>query len=150
MTDESLALEFGEHRQRLFDGSLRRSQNLADAQIDNVESIQAKVSEIVMGRIDEFLARQSLMPGLIGSAASAHFGDDRQTLRIRMERLPDDLIRYVGSVEIASVDVVYASFHRFAQNVLRGVKVARRSPHAATSQLHRAISHAVQGERRVC
>ena len=71
MTDESLALEFGEHRQRLFDGSLRRSQNLADAQIDDVESVQAEVSEIVMCRVDEFLARQSLMPRLLGSAASA-------------------------------------------------------------------------------
>ena len=47
-----------------------------------------------------------------------------------MERLLDDLIGHVRSVEIARVDVVHAGVNRFAQHGHGRIRIARRSPHA--------------------
>jgi hypothetical protein len=77
MTDQSLALEFGEHGERLFNRSLRRSQYLTHAQIHHVEFVHAEISKIVLNCLDQFLARESVTPGLVVSPAGAYFGDNQ-------------------------------------------------------------------------
>jgi hypothetical protein len=54
MTDQSLALEFGEQGERLFNRSLRGSQYLTHAQIHHVEFIHAEISKIVLNCLDQF------------------------------------------------------------------------------------------------
>jgi hypothetical protein len=54
MTDQSLALEFGEYGERLFNRSLRRSQYLTHAQIHHVEFVHAEISKIVLNCLDQF------------------------------------------------------------------------------------------------
>src|ERR1700756_4159012 len=51
MPDQSLALEFGEHGQRLFDRFLPRFRESADPKIDNVEMVEAEISKVVMNGI---------------------------------------------------------------------------------------------------
>jgi hypothetical protein len=58
--------------------------------------------------VDDLLARACVKPGTIGAAACADFGHDDQIIRIRMQRLSDDLIGYLRTVEIAGIDVVHA------------------------------------------
>jgi hypothetical protein len=48
------------------------------------------------------------MPGTIGAAARTDFSHDRQIIGIRMQRLLNDLIGYMRTVEIAGVAVVHA------------------------------------------
>src|SRR5262245_63811929 len=99
-----------------------------------------------MDRIDQFLARKSRNPRLVGSAASAHLGDDHQTVRIRVERLLDNLIGHMRTIVIACVDVVHASFDGPSQDSDRAIKIAWRSKDFWTCQLHCAITHAVDNQ----
>ena len=64
-----------------------------------------------------------------------------------MERLFDDLIGHVRTVEVAGVDVVDAGGDGLSEDSDCGVEVGRRAPHLRTGELHRAVTHAVHGHR---
>src|SRR5215471_14586332 len=89
-------------------------------------------------------------PGLVGTAAGTDFRNDHQTVGIGMERLLDNLIRDMRTIEIARVDVVHSGFDSFPQNPHGTLRIARWSPNLGTRQLHRTISYAVHGHRGVC
>src|SRR5439155_21956890 len=59
------------------------------------------------------------------------------------------LIRHMRTVVVAGIDMVHASFNGLAQNLEGADNIARWSPHLWTRQLHRAITHAVHGQRSV-
>ena len=101
-----------------------------------------------MNRIDQFLTRKSMKPGLVFPPASAHLGDDHQAVRIGMKRLLDDLIRHMRTVIVAGIDMIHAGRNRLSQNRDRSINIARRSPNLRTGKLHRAIAHAVQASSR--
>ena len=61
--------------------------------------------------IDQFLARKGVNPGLVGSPTGTHFRDNDQPIRIRMERLLDDLIGHMRAVEVARIDVIHTDFN---------------------------------------
>ncbi len=68
MTNQALTLEFGEYRQRLFDGSFRWPHQPSNPKIDDVELVEPEIAKIVMNGIDQFLreraaARICLRPG---------------------------------------------------------------------------------------
>ena len=63
-----------------------------------------------------------------------------------MQRLLDDLVGHVRTIEVARVDVVDARGQGFAQHGDGRLGIARRSVHAGTGQLHGAVAHAVQGQ----
>jgi hypothetical protein len=86
------------------------------------------VAQIVVYGVDDLLARTCLRPRTVTAATRADFGDDDQIVRIRMERLFDDLIGYMRTVEIAGIDVVHARGHRLAENRDRAGNIARRAP----------------------
>src|SRR5207249_12159466 len=96
-----------------------------------------------MDRVDQFLARKSRNPRLVGSPASAHLGDDHQSVRIRVERLLDNLIGHMRTIVVARIDVVHPSLDGLSQDSNRAFKIARRSPHFWTRQLHSAITPAL-------
>jgi hypothetical protein len=51
MPDQSLALEFGEDGQWFLDRFLPRFRESADPKIDDVETVEAKISQVVMDGI---------------------------------------------------------------------------------------------------
>ena len=100
-----------------------------------------------MDTVDEFLAGESMNPGLVRTAPSAQFGDDHETIRVWMESLLDDLIGHMRSVVVAGINVVYAGLDCLAKNGDGGIDVPRWSPDAGSGKLHRTVSHAVQSHR---
>ncbi len=80
MANQSLALEFGQHGQRLFDRSFRWPHHSSDAKIDDVERVESEIAQIVMNGIDQFLTRKRMKPGFVLTAASAHLGDNHQAI----------------------------------------------------------------------
>ena len=78
-----------------------------------MKDIEAQVAQIVVDRVDNLLPRACVQPGTFG-LAGADFGHDDQIIRIGMQCLSDDLIGYVGTIEIAGIDVVHTLGHRFA------------------------------------
>src|SRR5262249_41049971 len=111
LTDQPLTLEFCQHGQRLRNRSLRRFRESANPKIDDVQCVKAEISQVVMNGINQLLARESMRPGFIWSATSAHFGDDHETIRIRMERLLNDLIGHMRTVVVAGIDVVHTGLY---------------------------------------
>ena len=62
-----------------------------------------------------------------------------------MQRTSNDLIRNVRSIEIAGVDVIHTGSDCCAQHGDSGLRIARRSEHAGTRELHRTVPHPVHG-----
>lgn len=56
MADESLSFEFSEHRERFLNRSLRWFHGSPNAEIDDIESLKTKISQVVVGAIDQLLA----------------------------------------------------------------------------------------------
>ena len=57
MTDESLPLEFGDHRQRFFDRRLsRRFHHSSYPEVDDIQRIESKIPKIIVHGIDQYLS----------------------------------------------------------------------------------------------
>src|SRR5579863_775825 len=100
MLNETLILEFSERGERLFKWLVFRSGESAKPQIHHLQRIEAQVAQIVLYGIDNLLARARMEPRTISAAASTDFGDDHQVVGVRMQRLLDNLIGYMRTVEI--------------------------------------------------
>jgi hypothetical protein len=72
---------------------------------------------------------------------------DPQAGRVRVQRVSDQLVDDVGSVELRRVDVVDAELDGAAEHSSCGASVRRRSEDAGAGQLHRAEPHPVDGVR---
>src|SRR4051812_11499081 len=70
-------------------------------------------AQIVVYGVDDLLPGACPRPGTLSAATCADFGHDYQIIGIRMQRLPDDLIRHMRTVEVAGVDVIHAGCHSF-------------------------------------
>src|SRR5262245_44775523 len=84
-------------------------------------------------------------PCPVGSSSAADLGYDQQPVGVRSKGTPDELVGDMRAVVVRAVDVIDLQRDRLAQHRERSVDVARRSPDAWTSQLHGAITHAIQG-----
>ena len=111
--------------------SMRPGSESAEPEIHDLERIEAQVAQIVVYGIDNLLARACVKPGTIGAAARTDFGHDDQIIGIRMQRLLNDLIGYMRTVEIAGIDVVHARRDSLAQNRDRTGNIARRAPNSS-------------------
>src|SRR5580658_3632057 len=132
MTNQPLTLEFGEHSQRFFDGSFRRPRDSANPKIDDIKPVEPEISKIVMDAIDQFPTRKSMNPRLVLATAGAHLGDDHKAIRIRMERLLDNLIGYMRTVKVAGIDMVHARRNCLSQNSNCTVNITGWSPDLRT------------------
>jgi hypothetical protein len=144
--DFSLLLQFREHGQLRFDRAFLRAQRGPDAQIHNVHAFDAEVAQIIVQPLGQLLAGVRRDPGFVRAANRAQFADDDQIVRIRIERLLDNLIHHVRAVKIRSVDVIYAGGDRFAQHGDRFVGIGGWAEDSRAAQFHGAVAHAVHGE----
>ena len=128
MPNQSLLLQFGERRERLFKGLIGWSGQAPEAKIDHVERIKLEIAQVVVHSVNDFLARASVRPGAIAAAARAHLGHDHQIVWVRMERHLDELIGNVRAVKVAGIDVVHPGCDGLAQNRDRTGNVARWPP----------------------
>ena len=92
-----------------------------------------------------------MKPGTIGAAAPTDFGHDHQIIGIRMQRLLNDLISYMRTVEIAGIDVVHARRDSLAKNRDRTGNIAWRAPNPLVAilsgELHGPITDPVYSQR---
>src|ERR1700683_5037019 len=154
MLNEALLLQLSERGERCFKGLVFRSGEAAEPEIHDLERIEAQVAQIVMYGVDDFLARACVKPGTIGAAAPTDFGHDHQIIGIRMQRLLNDLIGYMRTVEIAGIDVVHARRDSLAKNRDRTGNIAWRAPNLLVAilsgKLHGPITEPVYSQRGAC
>ena len=110
----------------------------ADPQVDRVEGVDPEPLEVVVDLLAEVGRgpREHPAAGLV--AHRADLGDDEQVIRVRRERLADDLVGDVRPVEVGRVDVVDAELDRGAEHRDRLGPVGRRPEDPGAGQLHRA------------
>src|SRR5579872_6310879 len=151
MLDETLLLEFRERGEWLFKWLVFRSGESAEPEIHDLQRIEAQVAQIVMYGIDNLLPRACVKPGTVGAAASADLRHDHQVIGIRMQRLLNDLIGDVRTVEIAGIDVIHARADSLAQNRDRTGNIARRAPNllitVLSGELHGTITDPIHSQR---
>src|ERR1700735_1909505 len=151
MVNEALLLQLGERGEGLFKWLVFRGGGSAEAEIPALQRIEAQVAQIVVYGIDSLLARTCVKPGTIGAAAPTHFGHDNQIIGIRTQRLLDDLISYMRTVEIAGIDMVHARIDSFAKSRDRTGNIARRSPNPLVAilpgELHGPVTDPVHSQR---
>src|SRR5690349_9819196 len=151
MLNETLLLQFSERGEWLSKWLVFRSGESAEPEIYNLERIEAKVAQIVMYGIDNLLPRACVKPGTVGAAASADFGHDHQVIGIRMQRLLNDLISHMRTVEIAGIDMVNAGCDGFAKNRDRTGNIGWRAPNHLVAipagELHGTVTDPVHSQR---
>jgi hypothetical protein len=143
MSNQALALQLGQRRERRLDRTLGRAMHVEhDAQIDDVENIEAEIAQVVMHCCRKLLGGKSRVPRAIGTALGADLGDDGQIVGIGMQGLADKLVGDMRAIEIAGIDVVDAGGDRGAQHRQGCVPILRRPEDAGTGKLHGAIAEA--------
>ena len=114
-----------------------------DPQIDDRERLQPETAEIVVDRAFKLRRRHRRVPRGVGPAFRANFRHDDKTVRIGVQGLADQLVRDIGAIIVAGVDMIDAARDRLAQDLDRPVAVLRRPEHPRTRELHSAVAHAL-------
>jgi hypothetical protein len=143
MTDQPLALKFGERLELPGDRAVRRSLQAADAEIDDVDRFDAEIAQIVVHAGDQIFGLERGQPGCVRTPHRADLADQHQIVGIGMEGFADDLIDDMRAVEIAGVDMVHACRDCFAENGDRGVAILGRAEDAGPRKLHGAVAEAL-------
>src|SRR6516164_209130 len=143
--DQAVLLEFGQGAELPGDGLLAGAVR-GQAQVDDVEGVHAEVREVLpdLGRQVGGLQRGT--PAAVRTTAGADLGHDAQVGRVRVERLPDQLVDHHRPVEVAGVDVGNAGFDGFAQDREGLVAIPGRAEDPGPGQLHGAEAHAADDE----
>jgi hypothetical protein len=127
-------------------GALGRTVHVGhETQIDDIERVYAEIAQIVVYRAGKLGLRHGPIPRAIVTTLRTDLGDDYKVLGIGMQRFVDDLVGDMRSIVIAGVDVIDAARHRLAQPCDGDRAVLRRSEHARSRKLHRAIAQALHG-----
>ena len=143
VADEALLLQLRQRREGLGE---RLVVVVGDAQVDDVEGLQAEPPEVLVHLADELVGRGVEVPRPVVPAPAADLGDDPQVVGVGVQGLADDLVDDERPVEVAGVDVGDTAVDGLAQDGDRLVAVARRAHDVGAGELHGAVAHAREDE----
>jgi hypothetical protein len=110
---------------------------LEQSQIDRGQLVDTESEQIGFDVTAQVGGLGEWEPGAGVVATPADLAYQGQVLRVRMQRLADELVGDVGAIELSGVDVVDAEVDGAAQHRKRLIAVPRRAEHTGTGQLHR-------------
>jgi transcriptional regulator with XRE-family HTH domain len=113
-----------------------------EAQVHDVERVESEVPQVVVDLLAQLGGGAGVRPAAVLVATGADLRDDVQVVRVRGERLADELVGDVRAVDVGRVDVVDAELDRLAQHGDRRVVVLRRPEDAGAGELHGAVADA--------
>ena len=73
--------------------------------------------KIIVNTICQFLRRNGWLPRLIRRPPPPKLGNNHQLLRIRMQRLPNDLISDMRAIKVRRVDMIHSSRNRHSSTL---------------------------------
>ena len=114
------------HRSELVIESLAGPGIVHEAQIDDGKMVDGQASQVVLDSLRELRRRIEAQHPARQVPSRANLADQRQSLRVWMQRCPDELIRDIGTVELGGIDVIDAEFRGAPQNRNRLAAVSRR------------------------
>src|ERR1039458_5121069 len=124
------------HRGELVIESLAGPGVVHEAQIDRGETVDCQAAQVVLDSLRELRRRIETQHPARRVPSRANLADQRQSLRVWIQRRPDELIRDIGTIELGGIDVIDAEFCGAPQNRNRLAAVSRRPEYARTWQLH--------------
>src|SRR5580704_8402231 len=95
-----------------------------------------------MNRVNYLLTGKSMNPGFVGTPTRPNLGDDHEIIRVRMQRLLNNLIGHVGTVEVACVDMIDPRLYRLAKNRNCGISIDTSDfygPHVTNQIIKQAL-----------
>jgi site-specific DNA-cytosine methylase len=98
--------------------------------------VDCQASQVVLDSLSELRRRIETQHSARQVPSRANLADQRQSLRVWIQRRPDELIRDIGAIELGGIDVIDAEFCGAPQNRNRLAAVSRRPEYARTWQLH--------------
>ena len=116
MTDQALLTEFGERAERLGDGLRSRCLRPRSRRLTASRTSRPRCSRFSRTWAPRSSGSCEARQLPSGRAPGAHLGDDAQVRRVRMQRLPDQLVDGDWAVEVAGIDVGDAADDGFAQD----------------------------------
>jgi hypothetical protein len=124
-------------------------------QLDEVDPVELQVPQRQLHLLLEVGGASHRVPLPRAGADQARLGADHQLLRVRVQRLGDDLLADEGAVGVGGVDEVDALLDGRADDAHGGVVVDRLAPDAGAGELHGAVAEPVDGQiptdaERVC
>ena len=115
-------------------------------QLEQVDGVHAEAAQAHLALLAQVRREAEDRPLVGPGAQQAGLGRDDEPVRVRVQRLFDQLLGYVRAVGIRGVDEVHADLDEAAQYADALVVVGRRAPYALARQTHRAESQTIDGE----
>jgi hypothetical protein len=112
------------------------------AQVHHRNLIQSERSEVGLDPRSQVLRSLCAQPVPLLIASRPHLGDEYQLLWIGMQRLAEELVRHIRSIELSRVDVIDPGVDGTTDDGQRLVAILRWSEHPGPRELHRAKTHA--------
>ena len=114
-------------------------------QIDDGDLLQAEGREIGLDSGTELLGSLGGQPPALIVSRCSNLGHNDQRIGVGKERLPQELVGHVGSVELRGVDVVDPGVDGPAEYRQRDIPILGRPEDTGTGELHGAKAHAADG-----
>lgn len=111
-----------------------------DAKVHDLEHVDAQVAEVIVNCRSDLFAGRSRIPRALRTPFRPHFGRNHEFRWIGVKRLANELVRDMGAIDIARVDVIDPAFDRFAQHRYCRTSIPGWPQHTWTRELHRSIS----------
>ena len=118
-----------------------------EPQVDGGQLPDAEAAQVVLDSASQLIRVVVGQPATGLVAACSDLADQRQGVRVGVQRLADELVGDAGPVVLRGVDVVHTQFHGAPQHRQRLVTVTRRTEDARAGQLHRTEADARYREK---
>jgi hypothetical protein len=113
---------------------------------NDVDAIEAQTLQAAFERFGQMLGARVMRPLAGPWPLPSTLGRDDQSLRVRIERLGNHLLRRSRPIRIRRVNQVHFELDRAPQRSQRGGLVRRRSPDAFARNAHRSVAQPVDGQ----
>jgi hypothetical protein len=139
VADLALLLQPDQSADRVFERHVR----VAPMELIQGDMVQPQASQAALASLPQMFRSAVGMPLSGAGAYESTLGRDDQILRVRMERLGDELLAHVRAVGVRSVDEVDPELDGSAQHSAGLVSVGRIAPDASAGDAHGAEAEAV-------
>src|ERR1700733_7995196 len=116
-----------------------------ETEVYEVHPLHPRRPEVVLDTGAQLGRTPGRGPRPLGVWPAAELADELQIVRIGIQGVADQVVYDVRAVVLRGIDVVDAELDGATEHGAGGVRVARRSEHAGTGELHRAEADAVDG-----
>jgi hypothetical protein len=109
-------------------------------ELEQLDAFQAHVAQAHLRLLAQVLGPAQRPPVARARPAQARLGSDHQVVRVRVERLLDQLFGHDRPVRVGGVDEVDAQLDRAPQHAYGLLGVLRVTPDTGPGELHRAVA----------